>query len=52
MLEKITDSAIHICIIWCLGMIGFMLTIMAMQIATGGVEEAFQRCVVVETKKE
>lgn len=56
LLEKIFDVTIQIGLIYTLVIVVFIITNMAMYIATVGVEEALsmtnKRCIIVETKKE
>ena len=56
LLEKIFDVTIQIGLIYTLVIVVFIITNMAMYIATVGVEEAFSKtnkpCIIVETKKE
>lgn len=52
MIEKYLEISCYICMILLLVMICSMFGVYLTYIATVGVEEAFQRCEIVETKKE
>lgn len=56
LLEKIFDVTIQIGLIYTLVIVVFIITNIAMYIATVGVEEALSKtnkpCIIVETKKE